>query len=224
MHARDLAQSAQMGDPVAIGDAPGLDAQGQVPATVVATVPAEAVAVVLEHVLAYRREGEAAAAFDFGAEPVESAILDRVLEAGALAHFAIAEIALRGQHGLGDGEDLIRTDEAEGSGQQRVGFGIAVAGAHAAADRDIEAGQDAVLDDRDEAEIVGEDVDIVVRRHGEGDLELAWQIGLAVQRLALGFAAGNALLVEPDLVVGAAVRLQVFGQARGLLMDDGVHV
>ena len=44
---------------------------------------------------------------------------------------------------------------------------------HATADRDVEAGELTVLvNDRDKAEIVSKDVDVVVRRDGDGDLEL----------------------------------------------------
>ena len=102
--------------------------------------PAEAVAVVDEGERPRRGEGEPGAAFDFGLEPVQAAIVDRVLQARALAHDAVAEVALRGDHGFGDGDDLVGRDEADHVGQARVGLRIAVGRAHAAADGDVVAG------------------------------------------------------------------------------------
>lgn len=63
-----------------------------------------------------------------------------------------------------------------------------MAGAHAAADADVVAEQLAVVQDRDEAQVVGEHVHIVERRCGETDLELARQVTVAVDRLF--FVAG----------------------------------
>jgi hypothetical protein len=63
---------------------------------------------------------------------------------------------------------------------------------------------------------VGEHVDVVQRRDREADLELARQVGLAVDRLDFLAAAADAFLVQPDLVVGAGVRQQVLRHRRGL--------
>ena len=83
----------------------------------------------------------------------------------------------------------------------------------------------APLDDGDEAEVVGEHVHVVVRRHRDDDLELARQIVLAVDRLLLGAtvsAIDDLLAVEPDLVIGAGPRQQVIAdRARQLV---GVRV
>ena len=96
--------------------------------------------------------------------------------------------------------------EAHDVGGARIGVRLAVGHAHAAADGDVPAGDLAVLvEDGDEAEIVREDVDVVRRRHRDHDLELARQVGLAVDRLdLLLLAAGDLLAVEPDLAIGAA--------------------
>ena len=69
-------------------------------------------------------------------------------------------------------------------GGARIGFRLAVRHAHAAADRDIPARDlSGCVDDGDEAEIVGENVDVVRRRHRDDDLEFARQISPAVDRL-----------------------------------------
>ena len=65
------------------------------------------------------------------------------------------------------------------------------------------------VDDRDEAQIVREDVDVVVGRDGDDRLELSRQVGLAVDRLVLGLAADDLLALEPDLAVGARLRQEM---------------
>jgi hypothetical protein len=64
------------------------------PVAVVAFDPAEAVALLRELERSRRLEFEPLALRELGNEPVEAAIVDRVLESRALAHGAVAEIAL----------------------------------------------------------------------------------------------------------------------------------
>src|SRR3712207_7232960 len=62
----------------------------------------------------------------------------------------------------------------------------------------------AVLDDGQQAQVLPVDVDAVVPRQRQAGLELARQVHLAVQRLAVvrrQLAVGDGLAVEPDLVV-----------------------
>ncbi|MCW0450427.1 hypothetical protein NB706_003261 [Xanthomonas sacchari] len=152
-------------------------------------------------------------------------VVDGVLEARALAHRAVAQVALGGDHRGGDVEQLRAVDEADHVGHARVGLRIAMAGAHAAAEADVVAGQRAVgAEHADEAQIVGEHVHVVDRGQRETDLELARQVGVAVDRLVLLAAAGDLLLVQPDLVVGAGVGQQVFGHARGVGVERGVRL
>jgi len=96
--------------------------------------------------------------------------------------------------------------------------------AHAAADRQVEAGDAAALDDGDEAKVLGEHVDVVDGRQGDRRLELARQVGRAEDRLGFLAAAGGhrggdagarvdeLLAVEPDLVIGTGLRQQVLRQ------------
>ena len=107
--------------------------------------------------------------------------------------------------------------------------------AHAAADRDIPARDVAGrVDDGDEAEIVGERVDVVRGRDRDDDFEFARQVSLAVDRLDHIFlAAGDLLAVEPDFTVGRRLRRQALGngtrqrQCAGmrarLLRNDPAH-
>ena len=90
----------------------------------------------------------------------------------------IVSTALRHVH------DLLRRQEADDVRQAREGRLVAVAAAHAAAGGEVVAEQfAAAVGDGDEAAAVGEDVHVVQRRDGEGDLEFPRQVGLAVERI-----------------------------------------
>ena len=103
--------------------------------------------------------------------------------------------------------------EAHDLGDARIGVGLAMGHAHAAADRHVPAGDVAgLVRDGDVAEVVREDIDVVRGRHRHHDLEFARQVGLAVDRLHhLVLAARDALAVEPDLAIGRRMRQQVVG-------------
>ena len=157
---------------------PGLDAQREVPAAIVTAQPAEAVALGGELERARRLERESQALEQFGLEPVHAAIGDGVLEARVFAIGAIAEVALDHDHGLGHLEHLVGREEADDVREARIGLRLAVRGAEAAAHHEVEAEQLAlfqafVIQDGDEAQILREDVHVVVRRHHDGRLELA---------------------------------------------------
>ncbi len=222
MDLRDLAQAAEVLQPVAVPDAARQQAQRQVPAAVLAFDPAEAVAVVIETKGARRRQRESGAPLHLGFEPAEPAIVDGVFQPRTLAHHAVAEIALRGHHRGRQRNDLVRRDEADHVADARIGLGIAMAGAHAAADADVVAAQFTGFDHGDEAQVLGEHIHVVHRRNGEADLELARQVAVAVDRLGFLAAAGDLLFVQPDLVIGAGVGQQVLGQRRRLRVDRGV--
>jgi hypothetical protein len=126
MDARDLAQSAELPQSPRSAHAAGFDAQSQVPAPVVALNPSEAIAVVLERERTRGCERFAEAALHLADEPVEPAIVDRVFEPGALALRAVAEIALHGQHGFGNRENLIGRNETDHVREARIRRIVAV--------------------------------------------------------------------------------------------------
>ena len=162
-----------------------------------------------------KRAGElqrgAVVLLDLGADPIEAAIVDDIFQAGPLAIGAVAVVALGADDGFDDGKQFGRVDAAEGGGDSRVGLRLVVGHAHAAADAYDPAGDLPVLDLGDEADVVGENVDRVVGRMGDADLELAGQEGRAIQRLILGFLAGI-LAEDEDLVVGPRAGEQDGGQ------------
>ena len=111
-------------------------------------------------------ELHARALLHLGAERIEPAVLDGVFQPRVLAIGAVAPVALHGDDRLGHGDRVARLAEAHHVGGARIGVRLAMRHAHAAADRHVPAGHVAgVVEDRDEAEIVREDVDVVRGRH-----------------------------------------------------------
>ena len=127
------------------------------------------------------------AGLDLGAEPVDAVLLERVLEAGPMPVVAVAEVALGGDDRLDDVGEVRRRHPRDRAAEHRVRVvGPGVAHAHPAAGEHDEAGQlagEPLAQGRDDADVVRVDVDAVVTRPGDPDLELARQVGLAVQRL-----------------------------------------
>ena len=65
-------------------------------------------------------------------------------------------------------------------------------------------GEQVALEQRDNAEIVGQHVDRVVLGDRQPDLEFARQVALAVKRV--GARLGDLLAIDPDFVIGAGAR------------------
>ena len=140
-----------------------------------------------------------------------------------LAVGAITVVALHGDDFLGDVDGVFRFAEADHVAGAGVGFRFAMGHAHAAADHHVVADDRAFLDDGDQRQIVGEHIDIVVRRQGDGDLELARQIGAAEDRLILDHTAGDLFFIQPDLVPGAGARQEMNGDFAGEVADMRVQ-
>src|SRR5690606_37555807 len=156
-----------------IDDAAVLDEQGVVPACIRALLPAVTVAVRRELHGSRRLQREAEPSLDFRAYEIDALVVHGVLEARARAVGAIPVIALYGHDRLRRMQQLLFGDIADDVGQARIGFGRAIGAPHSAADRDIEAEQLLVVGNRDEAQILAVNVDIVQRWNGEADLEFA---------------------------------------------------
>ena len=74
---------------------------------------------------------------------------------------------------LGDNLALLDSAEAEYATSARVGLLVTVGNTHTATGSDVEASELAILvSDRNKADVIGEDVDIVVRWDRNCDLEL----------------------------------------------------
>ena len=228
-------------------DAAGLDEEAEEPVAVELLEPAEGVALAAEEEGLGGRERGAEALAEFGAEPFDALFLEDVLDAGVLAVGAVTPVAVDGDDGGADFDELFAGDEADDVGEARVGGFVAVGGAETAADEEVVADELTVLDDGHEAHVVGEDVGVVVRRDGEAGLELTRQVGLAVERIhrstgvirvggrghvRIGLVDGSAGLgdlvaetevdldaVHPDGVIGGGGREQGAGNRKRIFVD-----
>ena len=166
-------------------------------------------------------ERGAVVALGLGADEVQAAVVDQVFEAGAAAVGAAAMVALNLDHGFDDREQAVGWNEAQGCREPRVGVGAVVGHAEAAADGDVVADQGIAFPAGDEGEVLGQDVDRVVVGEGDADLEFAGEIDRTVEGLLL-VEAGDRLLVEEDLVVGAAPGEQLGRKHAGVGAKAGV--
>src|ERR1051326_8064953 len=122
--------------------------------------PTVTIAGVREFETAGRTESIAETTLHFLAELGKAHVLDRVFQARVLAIDAIAVVALHEDDFLGHIHGLIHRAEAHDIRDARIGFGLVVRHAETAADSDIEARELSVrIRNRDETEIVAEDVD-----------------------------------------------------------------
>mmetsp|Transcript_114790 Transcript_114790/g.225214 ORF Transcript_114790/g.225214 Transcript_114790/m.225214 type:complete len:241 (-) Transcript_114790:170-892(-) len=200
------------------------------PQIVLGLVPAVMVAPGLEDVGPGGLELLAERLLHLLAEEVRPVILDAVLQACVLAVRAVAKVPLHGHDRLGDVLRVLRQAEADDVRQPRVRLLIVVREAEAAADGDVEALQLVVLDDRNEAAAVSEDVHVVARRDGNRDLELPRQVRLPVERLLLEgrrsedlrFLGHLLTMHEEDLVVGTGPR-QTVVMDRVSVVDNLLH-
>jgi hypothetical protein len=130
----------------------------------------------------------------------------------------------------------VRRRVSEGKGKVEMRGNTALGNTHSTTDGNVETEQLLVLvKNGDVTEVMAVDVDVVARRNGDGDLELARKVVLAVKRLVVDDGlTGNLLLVEPNLGVGGGLRLETVGELLGEVEDlvvelaqignDGAHL
>ena len=121
--------------------------------------------------------------FDLVAEAVEAPIVNEVLHAGDFAVGAVAEVALHFDDRDAQIDDAVGIDVAQRQGDGREGFLGAGRNAEAAADEHVVADDVPVLANRQQADVVGVDIDAVVAGQADGEFEFARQVGFAVDRL-----------------------------------------
>ena len=93
--------------------------------------------------------------------------------------------------------------ETNDRSEARIGLRVAMGSAEAAADGYIETLQLVVMriDDGNQPDVVGEDINIVVGWNGDADLEFARQVTVLVKRVFFLFFIRYLFFVQPDLVV-----------------------
>jgi hypothetical protein len=217
-----------------------LDEHVEVPLAVATLDPAVRVEVGLEGVRSLRLEGLAHSLLDFGAEVVDAHAVDCVLETlrtiseihlkYGLTHSVLPVLAVTVvplcQHDLLRHEaTILRLDKAESGTETGVRLLVGVSDTHTTANRHVVTDDLVVLHDSDEADVVGEHVDGIVRGNRHGNLELSREVVRAVERLkVLDCIATDLLLVEPDLVVGRGRWEQVLRDCLGKVEDGLVDV
>ncbi len=176
-------------------------------------VPAEQIALFREFERTRRLKFESQPLFDFRAKPVGAFFLQHIFEPGMFAVRAVAKVAVHRHHRLRRRNQLFARDEADDIGQTREGMHVAVAHAHAAAGEQVVTGELSVLLDGHKTQAVGEDVNVVEGRNDKRGLELARQIGFAVERVHEIFRRivlqVQLLAFDPDLMIPVG-----FGQER----------
>ena len=179
-------------------DAAVLDVEAVEPLAVALLVPAHAVVEAVHADGSQRFERIAEVLFDFAAEAVDAPIVNEVLHAGDFAVGPVAEVALHFHDRNAQIDHARGVDVAHRNRDGGKCFLGAGRDAEAAADEDVVADDVEVLGHREEADVVGVDVDAVVAGKADGDFELARQVGFAVDRfdrvVAGHWAAGRAMI------------------------------
>lgn len=142
-----------------------LDVAAVMPHLVLTLSPTVPISVIQELEGTSLLDGEGETGLEFGLEPLDATVVDGVLQTGVLAVHTVTEIALD-EHDLLTGLDgLLGGDEADDIGDAGVGLLVTVGHTHASSDGHVETGKRAVLvGDGDEAQVMGVNIDIVVRR------------------------------------------------------------
>ena len=202
---------------LAILDAAVLDEQRQVPIFVFALTPAKRIAGAGKLERLSFAKFEACALFNFSFESIKPAIFNGIFETGAGAVFAIAPVALNGQHAFGNLDGLLGCAVAKHVGSAGISVEITMRHAHAAASGDVPSSNLAFFDYGDVAQIVGVNIDVVIRRYGNNSFEFARQVVDAVQRFFVFFRRAGFVFdlfaVQPNLVIGAGLWQQVFADS-----------
>ena len=207
-----------------VNDTSTLDEQGEMRISAGVSDPAITITVVFENKRAHGLQIPAEVFVEFVQEPLGTVVLDGVFQAGVLAVGAAAEIALDLDNHLGNFGDLLGCTEADDVGNARECLLGAVGHAHATTDSDIVTDQLVFFDNGDEREAVRVNVDIVRRRHSDGDFEFAGQVGLAVDGLDFLLGGFDFFAIQPDFVISAGARSEVIGDVLCCLQRGGMDV
>mmetsp|Transcript_17947 Transcript_17947/g.40146 ORF Transcript_17947/g.40146 Transcript_17947/m.40146 type:complete len:303 (+) Transcript_17947:1443-2351(+) len=130
-------------------------------------------------------DGLAVVLLDEAAEFVDAEGVNEVLQTGGGADLAVTVVALHRQDSLHGLKEVLLLDESQVIRRARERRLLAVGASHAAANDDVETfqGLPIGLHDNHTADVVDVEVDAVVARDSECDLELLGKVGTAVQRL-----------------------------------------
>lgn len=124
---------------------------------------------------------------------------------------SVTVVSLSQHDGLGNLVTLVLVDVTKNISQSGVCLFVRVGDTHTTTGRNVVSDEVALgVDNGDESNIVGEDIDGIVWWDSDGHLEFTWQVGWAVEWLkVLDGITCDLLFVEPDLVVGVGGGKQV---------------
>ena len=223
-----------------------LDEGGVVVSTILTGDPTELIDIAGEVERASRLELVPESLFNFRLEVLEPHPVNGILQPGILTTLEASENTALEAIMIGnvlctvpvvslDQHDFLRyvfsllhcaeTEDIGGSGVRLL---VCVGYAHSTSSSHVEPGEFTVLtQDCDETDIVGEDVDVIRRRDGDGNFELKVcqhrrvdgmrivylprQVKFPIQWLnVLDRISSNHLLIQPDLVIGGGLGDQMF--------------
>ena len=140
---------------------------------------------------------------------------------------AIAPVAVQPYHRRCAVEQIVGLDKRDRRRQPGIGLRLVVRHAVAAAEKEIVADEMLFslgpVEQRDDAQVVGQDVDRIVLGDRQAELEFARQIALTVQRVGRFFVRCHLLAVKPDLVIGTGPRQQVGREPPRIVLELAVH-
>jgi hypothetical protein len=231
---RDLIETSLHRELSGILNATVLNEHGEVPLAILILLPAEGVDVGVEVVRLGLAELLTPVLFNLALEDVDAHGIDGVLQTSVLAVGTVTIVALDEHDLLASNVDLVLRDESKVATSTRVGLLHVMSDTHTTTSKQVETDEVTIVAlDGNETDVVSVDVGVVVRRNGDGNLELSGKVGRAVKRLeVLDRIAGNLFLLaiallKPDLVVSSGGWKEVIGDllgARGGVTVEGVEL
>jgi hypothetical protein len=222
----DVAQCCAQPRACIVDDAAAGDRQPEIKLAVALLVPAEMVG--------HRKIGHRPAWFErlsqifrqALARPLLAALGDDVFEPRVPPVAAVTPIAMQAHHGCRRIEQMAGLDKGDLRREPGIGLRLVVGHAVTAAEQEVVPRETlfarAALEQRDNREIVGQDIDRVVLGDRETEFEFARQIALAVERIRL-FLRRDLFTIDPDLVIGAGLRQQMRREPPRILFQPPVH-
>jgi hypothetical protein len=138
-----------------------------------------------------------------------------------LSVLSVTVVPLSQHDSLGNLVSILLLDETKDIGQSGVCLFVRMSDTHTTTGGNVVSLDSAIsIDDSDEPDVIGQDIDRVVGWDSDGNLELSGKVGGTVEWLeVLNGITSNLLFVEPDLVVGGRTGKEVLRETLGELVD-----
>ena len=146
--------------------------QRQVVLAINAFHPADAIATLGKFIRTAWGKGDPCPFLDFGLEDIDTDSIQGIFGLGVLTVRTVTPITLGGYYRCRDIQSIFQRYKAKVIGLARIGRLVAVGHRQATANQYIEAHQLAFLGNRYEVQVIGMDINIILRRDHHGCLEL----------------------------------------------------